>query len=180
MKRTVMVMFVLLALTAGCKQRQAQWSQGQAGQQPVAPPVQARSADELRQLEAIAKENPNNKDAWITLGNARMDSQQYAAAIIAYQRALELDPKNVDVRVDMGTCYRGVGQPDKALAEYRKALNLNPRHANAYRNMGVVLSYDLHRNAEAIKAYQKYLEVYPGAPDATQIEAEIDRLKAGK
>ena len=181
MKRTVLVVFALVALIAGCKQQQqAQWSQGQGGQPVVVPPVAVKNPDEVRQLEALARANPNNKDAWITLGNAQMDSQRYAEAIISYQRALDLDPKNVDVRVDMGTCYRGVGQPEKALEEYKRALKLSPRHANAYRNTAVVLANDLHRNAEAAKAFEKYLEVYPGAPDAAQIQMEIQNLKTAK
>jgi tetratricopeptide (TPR) repeat protein len=180
MKRTVLVVFALVVLVAGCKQQQAQWSQGQGGQQVVTPPAAVKNPDEIRQLESLARANPNNKDAWITLGNAQMDSQRYAEAIISYQRALDLDPKNVDVRVDMGTCYRGVGQPERALEEYKRALKFNPRHANAYRNTGVVLANDLHRNAEAAKAFEKYLEIYPGAPDAAQIQVQIQSLKAAK
>ena len=179
MKRSAVIVLVFAALVGGCKQQQAQWDSGQAGQQQaVTPPVPGKSLDELRQLEALAKANPNNKDAWIALGNAQMDSQRYADAILAYQRALEIDPKNVDVRVDMGTCYRGVGQPEKALEEYRRAIKINPRHANAHRNAGVVLAYDLKRPAEAEKEYQKYLDVYPGAPDAAQIQAEIRAMQA--
>jgi cytochrome c-type biogenesis protein CcmH/NrfG len=147
MKRSFLIILVVLALVAGCKQKQAQWGQGQGGQQTVVSPVPMKSPDEIRQLEALAKANPGNKDGWIVLGNAQMDSRMYAQAILSYQHALELDPKNVDVRVDMGTCYRGEGKPEKALEEYRKALKINPRHANAHRNAGVVLSYDLHRNA---------------------------------
>jgi tetratricopeptide (TPR) repeat protein len=180
MKRASVVLFAVIALAMGCKQQKAQWSQGQGGQQVVVAPSVVKSPEELRQLESLAKGNPNNKDAWIALGNAQMDSQHFADAIISYQRALELDPKNVDVRVDMGTCYRGVGQPQRALEEYQRALKIDPRHANALRNTGVVLANDMHRNADAVAAFQKYLDVTPGAPDAAQIQAEIKDLKASK
>ncbi len=181
MKRTSILLIAVLAFMTGCKQQQqAQWSQGQGGQPVVVAPSSVKSPDELRQLEALAKGNPNNKDAWIALGNAQMDSQKYAEAIISYQRALDLDPKNVDVRVDMGTCYRGVGQPQRALQEYQTAIKINDRHANAYRNAGVVLADDLHRNADAVKAFQRYLEISPDAPDAAQIQAEINALKTSK
>jgi tetratricopeptide (TPR) repeat protein len=180
MKRSFLIVLTVLALVTGCKQKQAQWGSGQGGQKTVVAPVPVKSPDEMRQLEALAKANPSNKDAWIELGNAQMDSRMYAQAILSYQHVLELDPKNVDVRVDMGTCYRGAGQPEKALEEYRRAIKINPRHPNAHRNAAVVLSYDLHRNAEAVKEYQEYLDVYPTAPDAPQIEAEIRSLKAAQ
>ncbi len=182
MKRASVILFVVIALATGCKQQKAQWGKGQGAQQQqqvAVAPTAMKSPEELRQLETLAKANPNNKDAWIALGNAQMDSQRYAEAIIAYQRALDLDPKNVDVRVDMGTCYRGVGQPQRALEEYQRALKIDPRHANALRNSGVVLM-DMHRNADAAAVLQKYLDVTPGAPDTAQIQAEIQALKASK
>jgi tetratricopeptide (TPR) repeat protein len=109
-----------------------------------------------------------------------MDAQRFAEAILSYQRALDIDPKNTDVRVDMGTCYRGVGQPLRAIEEYQKALKNNPRHANAYMNSGVVYAHDLNNPKEAIRAFEKYLEVYPQAPNAEQIRTEIANLKASQ
>lgn len=117
------------------------------------------------------------KEGLIDAGNAAMDAQRFAEAIIAYQGALDLDPSNVDVRTDMGTCYRSVGQSERALAEYQKGLAVNPRHPNANRNSGIVLAYDLKRPAEAVKAFQKYLEVWPQAPDVAQILAMIQEQK---
>jgi tetratricopeptide (TPR) repeat protein len=180
-KPTVLVVFILLvaAVFAGCKQpQQAQWSQGQAGQkQVVAQPATIKNPAEIQQLEAIAKANAGNANAWIALGNAQMDAQRFAEAIISYQRALDLDPKNVDVRVDMGTCYRGVGQPQKAIEEYQKASKINPRHPMAQMNAGVVYAYDLGKKAEAIKSFEKYLELAPNAPNAEEIRGEIQKLK---
>lgn len=171
----------IVAALGGCKQQSSQWDQGSGQGNPVvAPPSSIKSPEEVRQLENLARQNPGNVNAWIALGNATMDAQRFADAIIAYQRALELDPKNVDVRVDMGTCYRGVGQPEKALEEYRRALKINPKHPNANRNSGVVLAYDLNRKAEGIKAFEKYLEVAPGAPNAAEVRQTIEELKTMK
>ena len=175
----IVSMFLVAAVFSGCKQQQQpQWSQGQAGQkQVVAPPAVAVNPAEIQQLEAIAKTNPGNVKAWIALGNAQMDTQRFAEAIISYQRALDLDPKNVDVRVDMGTCYRGVGQPQKAIEEYLKASKIDPKHPMAQMNAGVVYAYDLGRKAEAIKAFEKYLELAPNAPNAADIRREIQKLQ---
>jgi len=182
MKRTMLILFVATAILSGCKQQQqGQWSQGQAGQnQVVAPPAMIKSPQEIQQLESLAKANPRNADAWTALGNAQMDAQRFAEAIISYQRSLELDPKNVNVRVDMGTCYRGVGQPEKAIEEYRKGMKFDPRHAMAHMNAGVVLAHDLGRKAEAVKEFEKYLELAPNAPNAADIRQEIQKLKASK
>lgn len=181
MKRTVVVGLVIAALFAGCKQQQqSQWGSGAAGQRSVvAPPPSVQSPDQIRQLEALAQANPKSADAWIVLGNAQMDAQRYAEAILSYQRALDLDPKNTNVRVDMGTCYRGVGQSERALEEYQKALKIDPRHPNGNMNSGVVLAYDLNRPKEAIKFFEKYLQVAPTAPNAEAIRQEIQKFRTG-
>jgi cytochrome c-type biogenesis protein CcmH/NrfG len=180
-KITMLLILAIIAI-AGCKQQQqAPWGSGEAGKKSVVmPPPVVPNPQEIQRVESVAKANPNNKDAWIALGNVQMDAQLFADAIVAYQRALELDPKNVDVRVDMGTCYRGVNQPEKAIEEYQKALQINPRHSNAWMNSGVVYAHDLNKPAEAIKAFEKYLEIVPNAPNARQIRAEIERLKTRK
>jgi cytochrome c-type biogenesis protein CcmH/NrfG len=181
-KLTALVVFILLgvAVFAGCKQQQqSQWSQGQKGQnQVVSTPAMVKNPAEIQQLEAIAKANAGNVNAWIALGNAQMDAQRFAEAIISYQRALDLDPKNVDVRVDMGTCYRGVGQPEKAIEAYKMASKTDPRHPMAQMNAGVVYAYDLGKKAEAIKSFEKYLELAPNAPNAAEIRQQIQMLKS--
>jgi tetratricopeptide (TPR) repeat protein len=106
-----------------------------------------------------------------------MDSQRLQEAIQAYSEALKIDPSNVDVRVDMGTCYRNLGDPNKAVEEYGKALQYNPNHPFAHRNLGVVLALDLHRKEEAIKEFQTYLKLSPGAQDASQISHLVDELR---
>ncbi len=136
--------------------------------------------DEMKMLKEAAAKDPKNLQVWIRLGNLAMDSGRHQEAIDAYQEALKLDPKNVDVRVDMGTCYRNVGKPDVAVKEYRKAVEINPNHLNAHKNMGVVLAYDLRDNAQAIKEFEKVLQIAPNAPDAPQIQQEIQKLKSSK
>jgi len=183
MKREWTVFVVLAVLAASslsaCKQQQqSQWSQGQAGQNPVVvPPAMVMNPGEIQRLETIAKANAGNATAWIALGNAQMDAQRFAEAIISYQRALDIDPKNVDVRVDMGTCYRGVGQPERAIEEYKKGMTYNPRHPMAYMNAGVVYAYDLGKKAEAVKSFEKYLELAPNSPNAADIRQQIQQLK---
>lgn len=173
MKKTILVLMILVVAAAGCKQRQ---EQRPAGQYPAAPLI---TADDIRHLQDAAK-MAKSAAAWTALGNAYMDTKQFNEAIEAYQKALALDPKNVDVRVDVGTCYRGAGKPEKALEEYRKALAINPDHINARRNSGVVLLYDLNDRKQAAKEFEKYLQLAPHAADAGEIRQIVQELKAGK
>ena len=158
-----------------CKQKQEQ-KQQPVTYTPAAPPAQMQ----IDQLQLAAKQSPKNAPAWISLGDALMDTQRYAEAVDAYEKALALDPKNVNVLVDQGTCYRGVGRFDKAVEQYRKAIKIDPNFPNGHRNLGVVLAYDLHDNKEGVKEFKRYLELAPNAPDAESIRQSIRELSAVK
>jgi len=134
--------------------------------------------NEIKLLQDVVRQDPENLNAWIKLGNILMDTSRFHEAIDAYQKALELDKNNVDVMVDMGTCYRRIGRPDRAVEEYRKAIAINPRHLYAHRNLGVVFAFDLGNKEEAIKEFEEYLGLSPNAPDARQIKQTLASLKA--
>lgn len=172
--KKILILTVITLLFAACQQKEEPKPQYQF---PVGP-IQAQ--DDVKMLQEVVKTDPKNVNAWIKLGNIFMDTSRFNEAIEAYQKALELDPKNVDVRVDMGTCYRNSGRSDMAVKEYRKALEIDPRHINGHKNLGVVLAFDLKDNAQAVREFEKALELAPNAPDAERIKQEIQRLKAGK
>jgi len=168
--------FVLLSLIiAGCQQQK---EEPKSKPQFPAGPIQAQ--DTLRLAQEAVRADPKNVNAWIQLGNMLMDASRFNEAVDAYQKALEIDPKNVDVRVDMGTCYRNSGKPDIAVKEFRKALEINPNHAFGHLNLAVVLAGDFKDKAQAIKEFEKYLQVAPNASNAEQIRQEIQKLKTSK
>lgn len=177
MKKTAGVLTVvfIVMMSFACQQRQEQ-KQQPVVYTPAAPPAQMQ----IDQYQAAVKQSPKSATAWINLGDVLMDSHRYAEAIEAYDKALALDPKNVNVLVDQGTCYRGMGKFDKAVELYQKAIKIDPKFPNAHRNLGVVLSIDLHKNAEGAKEFQKYLELQPNAPDAESIRQTIRQLEARK
>lgn len=178
MRKTVLVIAALVValVVVGCKKPEQK-------QKPVeytgAPMPAVPSPMQIDQLQQAAKTAPKNPQAWVSLGDALMDSRRFGEAIEAYQKGLALDPKNVNARVDLGTCYRGIGKFDKAVEEYRKALAIQPDHPNGHRNLAVVLAYDLHDTAQGVKEFNKYLALAPNAPDAEAVRQSIRELSAG-
>ncbi|MBI5640306.1 MAG: tetratricopeptide repeat protein [Nitrospirae bacterium] len=173
MKKIFYLVFLVLFAVA-CQQKEEPKPQYQFPTGPI------QGHDEVKLLQEATKKDPKNVDAWIKLGNTFMDTSRFNEAIESYQKALELDPKNVDVRVDMGTCYRGLGKPDLAVKEYRRALEINPNHLNAHKNLGVVLMDDFKDRTQAIKAFEKYLQLAPNAPDSAQVKQVIQSMKTAK
>ena len=175
MKKILSIVTMLFIFTTyGCQQQKEQKQQVSPMAAPGPSPMQ------IEQLQAATRMAPKNAQAWISLGDALMDSRRFGEAIEAYQKGLELDPKNVNARVDRGTSYRGIGKFDKAVEEYRKALKINPNFPNGRRNLAVVLSYDLHDTAQGVKEFKKYLEVAPNAPDVEAVRQSIRELSAAR
>lgn len=116
---------------------------------------------QVRELEAEVKRNPQNLQAWIQLGHAYFDSDQHSHAITAYEKALSINPDNADVLTDLGVMYRRIGQPRVAIEKFDLAVAVNPKHEIARLNKGIVLLHDLHDKAAAIKAWEALLKINP-------------------
>ncbi len=167
-----LVIFALLCIAfSGCQNKQEPKSGMGA---PAAPLI---SQDTIRLAREAVKADPKNIKAWIELGNIMMDMKNFNEAIEAYQKALEINPKVTDVIVDLGTCYRNGGRPNEAVKEYRKALEIDPNHPFAHMNLGIVYAFDLNDKTQAIKEFEKYLQLAPNAQNAGQVRQQIQRLK---
>ena len=168
----VATLSVLLLAIVACQQQE------QKKQQLNYSPASTPALLPVDQFKKTAQREPKNAQAWINLGNILMDAQRFGDAVDAYEKALALDPKNVPVLVDQGTCYRGIGRFDKAVEQYRKALRIDPSFPNGHRNLGVVLGFDMNRKAEAIKEFDRYLELVPTGPDADSARKALQALES--
>ncbi len=175
----VAVTLVVLA-GSGCKERREAQPGGMGALSGGNMGAPIPSDLEINELRRAAETAPKSAGAWIRLGNALMDAQQYPEAIKAYGKGLALAPKDVRARTDRGTCLRRAGKPKEAAAEFRKAIAVDPTFATAHRNLGVVLTYDLHDTVAGVKEFKRYLELEPDAPDAAAMRATIDRFSGTK
>ena len=179
------VVFVVAALIIGVLTGviYSNWSRDTA--QPVAtgaPPSSVPGApvvnhqQQIATLEGIVAREPENRNAWVQLGNNFFGSDQPMKAIDAYEKALELDPDDPNVITDQGTMFRRVGWYDRAIANFQRAAELDPNHVQSRYNMGVVYRYDLQDFPRAIEAWESFLALNPGG-NVDQIRAEVEFMK---
>ena len=104
--------------------------------------------DVLKPTDAIAASeawwhalelDPDNAEASFNLGNRNLESGEYGAAAIHYERALERAPRHVGVLNNLGLCYKALGAPDRAEECYRTALEEEPDHAESLVNLANAL-----------------------------------------
>lgn len=144
---------------------------------PVGGAPNVNANQQITMLEGITAKEPDNRNAWIRLGNAYFDSNQPMKSIEAYDRALELNAKDANVLTDQGVMYRKVGWFDKAVANFEQANKVDPSHAQSLFNLGVVYRYDLQNFPKAKTAWERYLKINSTGGGADQVRAELDFIK---
>lgn len=162
---------LLLLFPAGCRKKEP----------PPAGEGEAIDLNALSQIETykkILKNDPNNLQALINIGNLYFDTRQDFLAIEHYRKALDLDPRNVNVRTDMAVCFRRTGNTDRAVEELKKAISMDPRHAQSRYNLGIILIHDKNDVESGIRAWEALLENVPNYPYRDSLKSEIAQMRA--
>ena len=120
---------------------------------------------------------PNNRQAWVALGNEYFDADQPMDSIEAYQKALDLNAMDADVLTDQGVMFRRLGWFDRAVDNFTRANQANPSHATSLYNLGVTYRYDLQDFAKAEEAWTKFLAVSPTGPGSDRVRQELQFFK---
>lgn len=98
-------------------------------------------------------------------------------AILANQRAVQLDPNNPQQYINYGGIFYQLGQWDNAIRQFQIAVTLKPDFANAYYNLGHALEQkgDLE---QALSSYQRVRSlVGSDKKSVEQINKEIKALE---
>jgi tetratricopeptide (TPR) repeat protein len=148
-----------------------------AATQPDPEQQKAMLASVAAPLMETLKQNPNDFDAVVKLGNLFYDGQQYQEAIKFYERALKIHSDNADVRTDLGTAYWYIGDADRALSEFQKSLQVRPNHAGTWFNMGIVKWQGKMDPAGAVLAWQELLKRNPDYEGKAKVEELIAKAK---
>jgi len=135
-------------------------------------------ANKLEALEQMSRNDPQNADYKVQIGNAYYDLRQYQKAIEAYQQSLAIRPQDPNVETDMGTCYHFLGQPDTALEVFDRVLRYSANFPQALFNKGIVLVEDKKDIKGGIAVWEELLRTNPNFPQKAQIEQRIRQLQA--
>jgi predicted Zn-dependent protease len=109
------------------------------------------------------EEAPAGGSDWFEQALA-LESADPAAALQAYERAVEADPAHLDARINLGRLLHESGRHAHAERAYRDALKACGSDPLLLYNFGVLLD-DMERKAEAIDAYVEALRGNPAFAD---------------
>ncbi len=134
----------------------------------------------LEQIGAARKNKPNYAEASAVEARILRESGDYDKAIAAANRAVRegkgVQPEALTV---LGLTYQDREDYVAAAKTFKQAIaQLDDTEPALYQLLGE--TYEKLKNAkEAIKAYEKFLEVAPNNPQASSIRSIIEQLKKG-
>jgi cytochrome c-type biogenesis protein CcmH/NrfG len=149
-------------------------SAGNRGAMPPAPPIDMARVQELN---SRIKQNPQDFDAIVELGNLNFDSRNYADAVNLYKRALAIRPDALNVRTDMGTAFFYQNRFDEAIAEFERTLQVDPKNAQALFNIGVATLHGKNDANGAVKYWETLIATNPNHPQVPFVKEQIQKAR---
>ena len=128
------------------------------------------AVDAYRRVVSI---DPSYAAAWNNLGLLLHRMGQYGEAKGAYASALQHDPGLCEAMYNLGSLHEDLGDTEEAIRCYGGALGLAPDYADAHFNLAGALSR-AGRGDDAIKHWQRYLELDAGSPWARIARAHLE------
>jgi tetratricopeptide (TPR) repeat protein len=85
------------------------------------------------------------------------------------------DPLRAEKDLEVGKYYMDKGDVDAAIDRFQDAADSKPGYALPFRYLGE--AYEKKKQKKpAVKAYQRYLDLYPHAEDGDKIRRKIEKL----
>jgi len=119
---------------------------------------------------------PKEVKAWVNLGAAEDALGRGSDARVAYRKALALDATDEIALCRIGASLYAGGQKTAAMDTLRLSLKQHPNSYCTYFTLGVAFA-DAQIYHEAIRAWEKVIELAPNSPEAVSAKESISTLK---
>ncbi len=133
------------------------------------------------------REKVSTAKKYFDRGAEYFKEKSFALGALEFQKVLEKHPKSKwadNAQFGLGLIYEELGDYQKAVEELGKVVTNYPKGdkaSNALFGMGEIYERRLKNNSQAIDAYQKLVDDYPGSRWAPMARERIERLrKEGK
>jgi tetratricopeptide (TPR) repeat protein len=138
--------------------------------------MENQPAQAVPALEEAIQQDPGNEKAYLYLGIAYEQLEQFENALSAYQRGLNVaESRRETFYFNMGNNYLRIGKTAEALEAYGKSVSENGAFAQAYLNRGNLQVKEGEYQA-AVSDYQRYLTLKPQDPQKDEINRMIALL----
>lgn len=107
-----------------------------------------------------------------------IEQKRNAAALDFLDQAIVLNPGFAGSWNRRATLHYSMGEYRKSMADINRVLAIEPRHFGALAGLAAILA-DTGRDEMAMRAWERYLEIYPADRDAQDFLTKIAEKLAG-
>ncbi|MCX6828316.1 MAG: FlgO family outer membrane protein [candidate division Zixibacteria bacterium] len=111
-------------------------------------------------LEQIARDYPDEKNAYLALGGLEYQNVRYDSAIANFNEAIKIDSLFKNPYNELAYAYQAIGNVEKALESINKYIELSPDEANPYDTQGELYATNGMPD-KAIESYRQALRIKP-------------------
>ncbi len=101
-----------------------------------------KQAEAAAQYQLLIDKNPKSADLYVRMGECKVQVNDLAAALAAFQTAKELAPNDPRPRLDLALVFDHTGRFDEARRNYEEALKIQPDNATALNNLAYLKADD--------------------------------------
>jgi tetratricopeptide (TPR) repeat protein len=151
-----------------------QWDAAQEGAELIA---DGELDAAISNLERLVRDEPENPYAYFYLGAAHYEkAENYAKALAAYVKSLELAPDYLGAMIGAGHALRMLGRHQEAIRMAQQILARVPNDPDAFFLIGACC-FARGDDARAIEYLNKFLHTNPELEVATEVEGMLQVLR---
>lgn len=135
-----------------------------------------KTDDAIASFVQMSEDYPSLAGSFANLGLLYQKKAMLEEAAEAFDKAIALKPQSPQIYNNAGIFYRSVGRFDDAEAAYLAAIEITPDEAEPVVNLAILYDMYLHRPADAIKYYKRYLSLSGDKHDKVKLWlADLER-----
>ncbi len=146
---TVLLVFAVLTARAQDPQQESSSKPPESSSKPAKPNDDMKPKSSAKQKKDSATQNAPDQPTW--------------------------DPLRAEKDLEVGQYYMKKGDVDAAIDRFQDATTAKPGYAIPFRFLGEAQEKKGLKK-QAVKSYQRYLDLYPHAEDGDKIRKKIDKL----
>ena len=127
-------------------------------------------------LQDVIAENPTITEAFLSVGDIYLETEDYEKAEPAYRRAARLEPRNFRAQYGLGLALQMLNRYAEAVQVYHKALTINPDDFRA--NLEIATAYLELNDADKARTFaERAVSIDPASgPARVNLGAICERL----
>ncbi|HBY04558.1 MAG TPA: hypothetical protein DEH07_08570 [Desulfotomaculum sp.] len=175
------IVFIILAvvLSVGLIGSSVVWIAGGSLVEPVEKEQKnVTPQDNIKNLEASVKSNPNDAGALAELARAYANAGRSKDAFDMYERAVPKNPDDSDLVLELAAMGFQQGEFDKTIRYLEEEIKNHPENAKAYYFRGIVLAEGKKDYQKGIQDVEKYILMTKDSDEKAKAMQMIEVWKA--